>query len=253
MLSSRMAAVELHRGPRLPRRKSRVDRFCDTAVAPAIAEPSALTDVAKPGRNSRRRELDRSWRFRDTKEDAMLIGYARVSTDDQNLDLQRDALRAAGCDKIFDEKASGAAVPLPERTKLLDYARRGDVVITWKLDRLGRSLRDLVDIVNLLGERGVGLRSLQESIDTTTPAGKLTFHLFAALSEFERDVVRERTRAGLAAARARGNKLGRPPALSAEQIEMARTMMANPKLSARQVADQLGVHRATLYRHLHRP
>ena len=182
----------------------------------------------------------------------MRIGYARVSTEDQKLDLQHDALRAAGCDTIFDEKVSGAAERRPARTRLLDYARPGDVVITWKLDRLGRSLRDLIDIVNALGERDVGLCSLRESIDTTTPAGKLTFHLFAALSEFERDVVRERTRAGLAAARARGKKLGRPRSLSPEQIEMAHTMMANPKLSARQVAEQLGVHRATLYRHLRR-
>ncbi len=182
----------------------------------------------------------------------MRLGYARVSTEDQKLDLQHDALRAAGCDTIFDEKVSGAGRRLPARAKLVDYARRGDVVVTWKLDRMGRSLRDLIDIVTTLGERGVGLRSLQESIDTTTPAGKLTFHLFAALSEFERDVVRERTRAGLAAARARGKKLGRPRSLSPEQIEMARTMMANPKLSARHVAEQLGVHRATLYRNLRR-
>jgi len=186
------------------------------------------------------------------EENAMRIGYARVSTEDQKLDLQHDALRAASCDTIFDEKLSGASALLPARAKLFDYARPGDVVITWKLDRLGRSLRDLVDIVAALGERGIGLRSLQESIDTTTPAGKLTFHLFAALSEFEHDVVRERTRAGLAAARTRGKKLGRPRSLSPEQIEMARTMMANPELSARQVAEQLGVHRATLYRHLAR-
>lgn len=186
----------------------------------------------------------------------MLIGYARVSTADQKLDLQyiRGAFRAAGCDKIFADKvsSSNAGAPLPARTELLDYARRGDVAVVWKLDRLGRSLRDLVEIVTALGERGVGLRSLRESLDTTTPAGKLTFHLFAALSEFERDVVRERTQAGLAAAQARGKKLGRPRSLSPEQIEMARSMMANPKLSARQVADQLGVHRATLYRNLRR-
>ena len=126
----------------------------------------------------------------------MLIGYARVSTEDQKLDLQRDALAAAGCDKIFDEKVSGAGAPLPARAELLDYARRGDIAVVWKLDRLGRSLRDLVDVVNALAQRGVGLRSLHEFIDTTTPAGKLTFHIFAALAEFESDVVRERTRAG---------------------------------------------------------
>jgi DNA invertase Pin-like site-specific DNA recombinase len=180
----------------------------------------------------------------------MLIGYARVSTEDQNLHLQHDALLSASCAKIFDEKVSGTAKRLPGRDELLEYARPGDVVVVWKLDRLGRSLRDLIEIVTALKERGVELRSLHESIDTTTPAGKLTFYVFAALAEFERDVARERTRAGLAAARARGTKLGRPRALTPEQIEMARTMMANPKLSARQVAEQFGVHRATLYRSL---
>ena len=180
----------------------------------------------------------------------MLIGYARVSTEDQTLNLQRDALRVAGCDKIFAEKISGAGVPLPAREQLLAYARQGDVAVVYKLDRLGRSLRDLVDIVNELRERGVGLRSLHEAIDTTTATGKLVFHVFAALAEFEADLIRERTCAGLAAARERGVKLGRPRALSTEQIEMARTMMANPKLSARQVAAQLGVYRATLYRSL---
>lgn len=182
----------------------------------------------------------------------MHIGYARVSTEDQKLHLQRDALHAAGCDKLFDEKISGACARLPARQELLDYARRGDIVVVWKLDRLGRSLRDLIEVVNALGERGVGLRSLHESIDTTTPAGKLTFHVFAALAEFEADVVRERTRAGLAAARARGARLGRPRSLGPEQIEIARTLLANPNLSARQVAEHLGVHRATLYRNLPR-
>ncbi len=180
----------------------------------------------------------------------MRIGYARVSTEDQKLHLQRDALRATGCKKIFEEKASGAGVRLPAREQLLEYARPGDIVVVYKLDRLGRSLRDLVEIVNALGEGGVGLRCLHEAIDTTTAAGKLTFHIFAALSEFETDLIRERTRAGLAAARDRGVKLGRPLALTPEQVEMARSMMANPKLSARQVANELGVHRATLYRSL---
>jgi len=180
----------------------------------------------------------------------MLIGYARVSTEDQKLAPQRDALRAAGCDKIIEEKVSAVRGAMPARQELLDYVRAGDVVVVFKLDRLGRSLRDLVEVVNQLRQRGVALRSLHESIDTTTAAGKLTFHIFAALAEFEAAVIRDRTRAGLQAARRRGAKLGRPRALTPEQVEMARTMLDNPKLSARQVAEQLGVHRSTIYRSL---
>ena len=180
----------------------------------------------------------------------MRIGYARVSTLDQNLDLQRDALGAAGCERIFEERSSGLAARLPARDELLDYARPQDVVVLWRLDRLGRSLRDLVEIVTGLEDRAVGLRSLHEAIDTTTPTGKLTFQVFAALAEFEAEMGRERTRAGLAAARQRGKTMGRPRALDAGQVEMARRMMASPDLSARQVAEQLGVHRATLYRSL---
>lgn len=182
----------------------------------------------------------------------MRIGYARVSTEDQKLHLQRDALTAAGCEMIFDDTISGTSPRLPAREQLLGYARRGDIVVVWKLDRLGRSLRDLVEVVVGLHDQHVGLCSLRESIDTTTAAGKFTFHLFAALAEFEADLVRERTRAGLAAALARGATLGRPCALGPEQLEIARTLLANPKLSARQVAAQLGVHRATLYRSLAR-
>lgn len=182
----------------------------------------------------------------------MRIGYARVSTEDQKLHLQRDALSAAGCEKIFDEKICGSSTRLPARDEMLDYVRPGDIAVVWKLERLGRSLRDLVDVVLRLKERGVGLCSLRESIDTTAAAGKLTFHVFAARAEFEADLVRERTRAGLAAARTRGAKLGRPRSLSLDQVEMARTLLANPRLSARQVATQLGVHRATLYRYLAR-
>jgi len=180
----------------------------------------------------------------------MLIGYARVSTEDQKLRLQRDALDRAGCERVFEDKQSAVRGPLPAREELLAFARPGDVVVVWKLDRLGRSLRDLVELVAVLGERGIELRSLREAIDTTTPAGKLTFHLFAALAEMETEVVRERTKAGLEAARRRGAKLGRPRALSPGQVEMAQTLMANPRLSAAQVARQLGVHRSTLYRSL---
>ncbi len=180
----------------------------------------------------------------------MLIGYARVSTEDQKLRLQRDALKAAGCEKVYREKVSGAARVLPVRDKLLEFAREGDVVVVWKLDRLGRSLSDLIASVNLLKGRGVGFRSLQEAIDTTTPTGRLTFHIFAALAEFEREMIRERTTAGLAAARKRGSPIGRPRSLSPEQVKMAEAMMADPDISTKQIAEQLGVHRSTLYRHL---
>ena len=175
----------------------------------------------------------------------MLIAYARVSTQDQTLRLQHDALTDGGCEKL-----SGTSTTLPAREKLLAFARKGDVVVVWKLDRLGRSLRDLIDVVNSLQDRGVGLRSLQEAIDTTTPAGKLTFHIFAALAEFERDMIRERTSAGLAAAHKRGVASGRPRALTPEQILMAEAMTADPAISTRQVAEQFGIHRSTLYRHL---
>ena len=148
----------------------------------------------------------------------MLIGYARVSTEDQKLRLQHDALTDGGCEKLFREKLSGTSTTLPAREKLLAFARKGDVVVVWKLDRLGRSLRDLIGVVNSLQDRGVGLRSLQEAIDTTTPAGKLTFHIFAALAP--------------------------------EQILMAEAMTADPAISTRQVAEQFGIHRSTLYRHL---
>ena len=157
---------------------------------------------------------------------------------------------AGGCEKLFREKLSGTRTTLPAREKLLAFARKGDVVVVWKLDRLGRSLRDLIDVVNSLQDRGVGLRSLQEAIDTTTPAGKLTFHIFAALAEFERDMIGERTRAGLAAAHKRGVAIGRPRALTPEQILMAKAMTADPAISTRQVAEQFGIHRSTLYRHL---
>lgn len=143
----------------------------------------------------------------------MLIGYARVSTEDRKLDLQRDALRAVGCERIFAEKIAGAAVRLPARDEMLDFARDGDVIAVWRLDRLGRSLRDLVAVVTSLDERGIGLRSLRESLDTTTSVGTLVFHVFAALAEFESSLLRERTRAGLAATAKRGSRLGRPRAL----------------------------------------
>ena len=158
----------------------------------------------------------------------MLLGYARISTDDQKTDLQHDALRANGCDRIFDETASGAAARLPVRDRLLDFARPGDAIVVWKLDRLGRSLRDLIDVVTRIGQRSVALRSLHGSIDTATPAGTFTFHVFAALSEFERDALRERSRAGLAAARTRP-----PPALDnpRPRVDHPRRCHARPRRS----------------------
>ena len=180
----------------------------------------------------------------------MLIGYARVSTHDQKLHMQRAALRTAGCERIFEEKHSATRGPLPAREELLAFARRGDVLVVWRLDRLGRSLRDLVELMAALDQRGVELRSLHESLNTTTPAGKLTFHIFAALAEMEAEILRERTQAGLDSARRRGKKLGRPRVLSPDQVEMARTLMTNPALPAAKVAQQLGVHRSTLYRSL---
>jgi DNA invertase Pin-like site-specific DNA recombinase len=148
-----------------------------------------------------------------------LLGYARVSTTDQQPQLQVDALEKAGCYRVFTETASGARSDRPVLEHVLDQLRPGDTLIVWKLDRLGRSLRHLVDTVTGLADRGIGFRSLQEAIDTTTPGGKLVFHVFAALAEFERDLIRERTAAGLAAARARGRHGGRPPVMTTHKLK----------------------------------
>ncbi len=140
----------------------------------------------------------------------MKIGYARVSTNEQNLDLQLDALKAVGCNKFFTDKISGSKSSRPGLDEMLTYARAGDEIIVWRLDRFGRSLRDLIDTINALQDKGIGFQSLHEKIDTTTPSGKLIFHIFASLAEFERNIIRERTQAGLASARARGRLGGRP-------------------------------------------
>lgn len=178
----------------------------------------------------------------------MKIGYARVSTKDQEAHLQCDALTDAGCERIFEEKASGAQRDRPELKAAIEYLRPGDVLVVWKLDRLARSLRQLIETVEDLQERGIGFVSITEGIDTTSPGGKLVFHVFGALAEFEREMITERTRAGLKAAKARGRKLGRPAALSEDQIKMARSMKASGDHSMPQIAKQLGVSRATLYR-----
>src|SRR5215213_4756422 len=154
----------------------------------------------------------------------MQIGYARVSTDDQTLDLQLDALTKAGCARIFRDTVSGATAERRGLREALDHLRAGDTLVVWRLDRLGRSLRHLIDTMTTLEQRGVGFRSLTEAIDTTTSGGKLIFHIFGALAEFERDLIRERTHAGLTAARARGRLFGRPRALSPGKIEQLRTL-----------------------------
>jgi DNA invertase Pin-like site-specific DNA recombinase len=180
----------------------------------------------------------------------MLVGYARVSTQDQNPALQLDALKAAGCEKVFVEKASGAQRDRPELLAALDTLRAGDSLVVWKLDRLARSLKQLIETVELLESRSIGLRSLTEAIDTTTAGGKLVFHVFGALAEFERSIIRERTRAGLEAARARGKKGGRPPALVAKDLAAAKAMLSDPEITMEEVAKRLRVAPSTLYRHL---
>jgi DNA invertase Pin-like site-specific DNA recombinase len=179
-----------------------------------------------------------------------LLGYARVSTADQQPHLQVDALERAGCYRVFTETASGAAADRPVLEQVLDQLRPGDTLVVWKLDRLGRSLRHLVEIVTGLAEREVGFRSLQEQVDTTTPGGKLVFHVFAALAEFERDLIRERTSAGLAAARARGRRGGRPSVLSGHKLQVAQEMYASGQYTVAAIAKTLGVSRASIYRHL---
>ncbi len=180
----------------------------------------------------------------------MLVGYARVSTLDQNPALQINALKGAGCVRIFTEKASGAQRERPELSAALDYIRQGDTLVVWKLDRLARSMRQLIETVEDLQSRGIELRSLTESIDTATPGGRLVFHIFGALAEFERAVIRERTSAGLQAARERGKKGGRPRTLGPKDLAVAKAMLADPAICVEDVAARLKVSPATLYRHL---
>ena len=177
------------------------------------------------------------------------IGYARVSTEDQSPGLQLDALTAAGCVRVFTDIASGTLRQRPQLDAALDYVRAGDTLVVWRLDRLGRSLNHLVATVAALTERGVGLASLREAIDTSTASGRLVLHVFGSLAEFERALIVERTQAGLAAARARGRTGGRPPLLSAEKLVAAQRLHAGGD-SVTSIARTLGVSRATLYRHL---
>ena len=182
-----------------------------------------------------------------------LIGYARVSREEQNLAMQLDALQNVGCKKVYQEKVGGTQKQRPALESLLNYVRSGDTVVIWKLDRLGRSLKDLIHLVNKLSEKGVNFKSLHEHIDTTTPTGRLTFHLFGALAEFERALIRLRTREGLAAARARQKVLGRPKGLSKaaqQKALIASSLYKEGSLSVVEICSQLGISMPTLYRYL---
>lgn len=181
-----------------------------------------------------------------------LLGYARVSTAEQDVALQVDALTAAGCAKVFVDVGSGAIAERPDLARLLEYARPGDTLVVWRLDRLGRSLRHLVDQLHHLEGRGIEFRSLTEQIDTSTPGGRLIFHVFASLAEFERDLIRERTNAGLASARARGRTGGRPRKLTPHQVAAAQHMLQTSGLTADTVAAAFGINRSTLYRAIRR-
>jgi len=183
----------------------------------------------------------------------MLVGYARVSTGDQNLDLQRDALTKAGCDRIFEDVASGARAERDGLEETLGFLREGDVLVVWKLDRLGRSLKHLMEVIQGLEQRGIGFRSLQESLDTTTSGGRLIFHVFGALAEFERDLIRERTQAGLASARARGRLGGRPRVMDAKQAAIAQSLRQDPQRTVKEICETLGISSATFYRYTRSP
>ncbi len=183
----------------------------------------------------------------------MLVGYARVSTTDQTLALQQDALKQAGCDRLFTDTVSGSHVVRPGLDEALGFVRPGDTLVVWRLDRLGRSLRHLIDTISLVQERGIGFKSLQEQIDTTTSGGKLVFHVFGALAEFERDLIRERTRAGLLAARARGRLGGHPRALALNtprKVRIAQALYNDKSNSIADICRTLRISRATLYRYL---
>jgi DNA invertase Pin-like site-specific DNA recombinase len=180
----------------------------------------------------------------------MLIGYARVSTQEQTLDLQTDALKKIGCSQLFTDTASGAQTTRPGLEKALSYLRLGDTLVVWRLDRLGRSLKHLIEAVSQLQARGIGFRSITESIDTTTSGGKLIFHVFGALAEFERDIIRERTKAGLAAARARGRRGGRPRAIPPKRLAQLHALAADTSAAIPDILDTFKISRATYYRYL---
>lgn len=177
----------------------------------------------------------------------MKIGYARVSTHDQNLDLQRDALEKAGCKKIVTDQLSGAAAARPELEKVKELLREGDTLVVWRLDRLGRSLKEPIAWVAWLEEQGIAFQSLGEAIDTTTSTGRLTFHIFGALAEFERNLIRDRTEAGLAAARARGRKGGRRPVLDGDKRALAVRLYNERQMPIGRICTMMGISKPTLY------
>ena len=179
----------------------------------------------------------------------MLIGYARVSTQEQTLNLQLDALTKSGCEKIFTDTASGSQAERKGLEDALAFARPGDTIVVWRLDRLGRSLKHLIETITRLAERQIGFKSLTEQIDTTTSGGKLIFHVFGALAEFERDIIKERTQAGLLAARARGRVGGRPRSLTPKEIAIAQALYADPDKSIKDICQALRISKMTLYRY----
>jgi len=180
----------------------------------------------------------------------MLIGYARVSTQEQKLDSQIDALKKAGCKKIFTDKSSGTKNTRPGLSEALETLKRTDTLVVWKMDRLGRSIKHLIELVNQLSESSIGFKSLQENIDTTSSGGKLIFHIFASLAEFEKDLIKERTQAGLKAARARGRLGGRPKKLDEQKVALAVAMIKDTEIPVQEVCDTLKISKATLYRYL---
>ena len=181
----------------------------------------------------------------------MTVGYARVSTEDQTVALQTDALKSVGCGRLFTDTVSGAKAHRPGLDAALEFLRSGDTLVVWRLDRLGRSLKNLIELTALLEQRQIGFKSLTEQIDTTTSGGKLIFHVFGALAEFERDLIRERTRAGLAAARARGRKGGRKPKLDTPQkVAMAKSLYQDKSHTIREICSTLRISRAALYRYV---
>ena len=180
----------------------------------------------------------------------MIIGYSRISTDDQNLNLQHDELNKVGCEKFFDDKITGSKIDRPGLNAAIDFARSGDVIVVWRLDRLSRSLKDLIEIVTLFDSKGIGLKSIHESIDTTSSSCKLIFHIFGALAEFERNLIRERTYAGLKAARARGRMGGRPKKLNFEKAKLAKDLYNEKTRTIKQICELIGISKPTLYKYL---